>query len=202
MENYENEGLIFENLKNILKILEENKSRNKTLWFGISGSWRNTSEQVEKDVRETTSTILRRGHGIVSGGALNVDYFATDEALRINPTADKIRIYLPVTLKLYLAHYRKRAKEGVITSKQAENLGSQLENLQKTNYKALICNPRNKEVNSETYFERNTKIVDASDAILAFQVNGSEGVEDTCKKALQQKKPICLHRYKIDHFYK
>jgi len=91
-------------------------------WIAISGSWRKTNEQVESDVRKVVREIITSGNGIVSGGALGVDYIAIDEALILNPSATQIRIYLPTTLQIYSAHYRKRAEEGVITSTQAEML--------------------------------------------------------------------------------
>ena len=77
------------------------------LWFGISGSWQNTNEEIEKGVREAVRKVVGRGDGIVSGGALGVDYFATDEALKLNPTADIVKIFLPVELDLFAAHFRK-----------------------------------------------------------------------------------------------
>jgi len=56
-------------------------------WVAISGSWRKTNEEVENDVRQAVREIIKRGDGIVTSGALNVDYFATDEALKVNPEA-------------------------------------------------------------------------------------------------------------------
>ncbi|NQU77529.1 hypothetical protein HQ544_02420, partial [Candidatus Falkowbacteria bacterium] len=96
-------------------------------WVGISGSWRKINDKVKEDVRGVVRKIISRGDGIVAGGALNVDFIATDEALKLDSTAKKIKIFLPVTLELYAVHYRKRAKEGVITLRQAEDLAAQLE---------------------------------------------------------------------------
>lgn len=166
-------------------------------WIAISGSWRKTSPEVEKDVREAVRAIIERGDGIVTGGALNVDWQATDEALKIDPTASRIKIFIPVTLELYAAHYRKRAGEGVITSKQAEMLISQLTQLKTANPEALIENPENTIVDQTTYFERITQIVNASDEIVAFHVNNSEGVQDTINKAEAQGKPVHLKSYEI-----
>ena len=174
------------------------KAEKKTLWFGISGSWRKTSGEIEEGVREAVRKIIENGDGIVSGGALNVDFFATDEALRLNPTADKIKIFLPVTLDLYAAHYRKRATEGVITPEQAEILIAQLERLSMANPDALIGNSENTVVDPKTYYERNTEVVNASDALVGFQVNESEGVEDTLKKALAQGKPVYLEKFSME----
>lgn len=191
------EGLIVSNLEVLFELLAQLKTEKGTLWFGISGSWRKTSEDVEKGVREAVRKIIERGDGIVSGGALNVDFFATDEALKLNPAADKIKIFLPVVLDIYAAHYRKRATEGVITSEQAENLIAQLESLNKANPSALIGNTQNTIVDPKTYFERNTEVVNASDALVGFQVNESEGVGDTIEKAIGQGKPVCLEKFTL-----
>lgn len=167
-------------------------------WIGITGSWRKTSGEVEADVRSMVQGIIERGDGIVTGGALNVDWFATDEALRLNPTATQIKVFLPVTLERYAAHYRKRADEGVITHEQAERLIEQLTKLKEANPTALIEHPTNTVVDKTTYFERNSQVVELSDEMLGFQVNDSEGVQDTIDKAREQGKPAEVKKYDIE----
>ena len=164
-------------------------------WVAISGSWRKTNEEVENDVRQAVREIIKRGDGIVTGGALNVDYFATDEALKVNPEAKQIKVCLPVTLDLFSAHYRKRADEGVITHQQAEELITQLTALKKANPSALIENEKNTIVDKDTYYERNTKVMDLSNELYAFQVNDSEGVQNTVDKARENGKFVELKKY-------
>ena len=164
-------------------------------WVAISGSWRKTNEEVENDVRQAVRGIIKRGDGIVTGGALNVDYFATDEALKVNPEAKQIKVCLPVTLDLFSAHYRKRADEGVITHQQAEELITQLTALKKVNPSALIENKKNTIVDKDTYYERNTKVMDLSNELYAFQVNDSEGVQNTVNKARDDGKFVKLKKY-------
>jgi len=175
----------------------EPKTHGQIIWLGITGSWRKTNEEIERTVRESVREIYDRGAGIVSGGALSVDFFATDEALLLDPTATRIKIFLPVTLERYAAHYRKRAQEGIITSAQAEALIGQLEEVKKRNQFALVENTVNISVDPTTYFERNTEVVNASDALLGFQVNESEGAGDTVNKAIIQRKPVFVRRYNI-----
>jgi len=196
-ENKEAEQIVFD-LETLFDKLADLKADKGFLWFGISGSWRKTNEEVEKSVREAVRKIIERGDGIISGGALNVDYFATDEAIKLNPACDRMKIFLPVALDLYAAHYRKRAVEGVITSEQAEALVAQLESLKAVNSDALIGNSQNTVVDPKTYFERNTEVVNASDALVGFQVNESEGVVDTVRKAIEQGKPVCLKKFTIE----
>lgn len=167
-------------------------------WVGISGSWRKINKQVENDVRTAVRTILSQNNGIVTGGALSVDYFATDETLKNNPSLDKLKIFLPTTLDIYAEHYRKRAKEGVITKQQAEHLTGQLNKVKSINSNALIENKTNKIVNKDTYFERNLDVVKASDELYAFQVNESPGVQDTIEKANEKRIPVKLFSYNID----
>jgi predicted Rossmann fold nucleotide-binding protein DprA/Smf involved in DNA uptake len=52
-------------------------------WIAIAGTWQSTNEQVEADVRKEVAEIIKSGNGIVTSGALGVDFFATDEALRL-----------------------------------------------------------------------------------------------------------------------
>src|SRR3989344_1029107 len=199
IENPQNaQELMATSLEDLFARLQTLKQEKGTLYFGISGSWRRTSPEIEGAVRVAVKKIIERGDGIVSGGALNVDWFATDEALKLDPEAKHIKIFLPVVLELYAAHYRKRAQEGVITSEQAEILIAQLEALKAVNPAALIEHPENKIVDPKTYFERNTEEVNASDALVGFQVNDSEGVGDTVQKALSQNKPVFLEKHIIE----
>lgn len=167
-------------------------------WVGISGSWAITTKEVERDVRKVVRDVIKNGGGIVTGGALNVDSFATDEAIKIDPKCEHLKIFLPVILNLYSAHYRKRAKEGVITEKQAENLIAQLEYVKSANPKAIIENINNKIVDKTTYFERNTKVVEASDELYAFHVEESTGggTIDTAEKAKKLGIPVKSYNYK------
>jgi len=169
-----------------------------TKWVGISGSWAITTKEVEKDVRKIVRSVMEKGGGIVTGGALNVDSFATDEAIKVDPQCKHLKIFLPVTLKLYSAHYRKRAKEGVITEKQAEDLISQLEYVYKMNPKAIVENKTNKIVDKTTYFERNSEVVKASDELYAFHVLESTGggTIDTAEKAKKLGIPVRMFNYK------
>lgn len=105
---------------------------------------------------------------------------------------------MPTSLQIYSAHYRKRAKEGVITSTQAEGLISQLKKLARLNKKAIIENQDNELVNQETYYQRNMKVVEASDELVAFHVNGSEGTLDAINKAKKRGIPVRKLEYNIE----
>ncbi|MGH7203881.1 MAG: hypothetical protein ACREHC_05550 [Candidatus Levyibacteriota bacterium] len=167
-------------------------------WIGITGTWRVTNHKVQTDVREAVRKILSDKSGIVTGGALHVDYYATDKALKLNPKADKIKVFLPTTLPIYARHYRRRATEGVITKTQAEQLIHKLEKLQGANPDALRENPLNTIVDKTNYYQRNQAVVDASDEIYAFQVNKSAGVQDTIDKAKARNLPVKLFTYMLD----
>jgi hypothetical protein len=160
---------------------------NPKKWVAISGSWAITSKEVKKDVRHYVRNILENDGGIVTGGALNVDSFATDETIKFDPKCLHLKIFLPTTLKIYSAHYRRRAKEGVVTQRQADDLIAQLEYVKGVNPKAIIENKNNKIVDKTTYFERNMEVVKASDELYAFHVAQSTGggTIDTIEKAKQ-----------------
>lgn len=165
-------------------------------WIGISGSWRLTSSEIEQEVRGEVKSIILNGNGIVTGGALNVDFQATDEVLKLE-SSDKLKIFLPTTLPIYAAHYRKRAEEGVVTKRQAEDLIEQLTKFKKLNPSGLMENQFNKVVDLKTYYERNSEVVKASDELVAFQVNDSEGVQDTINKAKQRGIFVKVFTFKI-----
>ena len=167
-------------------------------WVAISGSWRKMNKELEADVRKNVREIISRGDGIVTGGALNVDSIATDEALRLNPAAEKIKIFLPATLEIFATHYRNRAKEGVITEKQAESLITQLSKIKEINLTAIIENTENKIIDKDAYYKRNSKVVEAADELIAFHVNGSAGTKDTIDKARQKGIAVQVFNYNIE----
>lgn len=166
-------------------------------WIGISGTWQLTSKQVEDDVRREVKKVLDEGNGIITGGALGVDSFAMEEVIQNGMQKDRIKICLPVTFNLYSAHYRKRAEEGVITKEQAEKLIEMLEIIQSENSSSIIEDPRFTICHKESYYARNGTIVDMSDELCAFQVNGSSGTQDTIEKAGLQGKEVKSFLYNI-----
>ncbi|MBI4085091.1 MAG: hypothetical protein HY432_01110 [Candidatus Liptonbacteria bacterium] len=173
-------------------------------WIAISGSWRKTNEEIENKIRNTVREIMARGDGIVSGGALGVDYITLDEALKLNPKAERIRIFLPTTLEKYAEHYKKHAQLGTITPEQAENLISQLTKLEQANPQAIIeeQNPDFTEENKkEKYYGRNSKIINASDELIAFPVktemSESLGTSDAVEKARVKGIPVQIFSYDL-----
>ncbi len=167
-------------------------------WIAISGSWRKMNKELEQDVRKTVREIISQGDSIITGGALNVDYIAADEALKIDSIAEKIKIFLPATLEIFAAHYRKRAKEGVITEKQAEGLIAQLSKIKELNLSFLIENKNNKVINKSAYYERNSAIVEAVDELIAFHVNERAGTKDAIEKARKKGIPVKIFTYTIE----
>lgn len=164
-------------------------------WVGITGSWRKSCPELEHDLAREIRAELERGNGIVTGGALGVDYAATAIALDYAPDGSRLKVILPTTLEMYASHYRKRATEGVITPAMAENLIAQLELVHKLN--ALTVDTQQTEVNQKTYYLRNTEVMKASDAMLAFQVNTSAGTQDTIDKARERGIPVKIFSYTV-----
>jgi hypothetical protein len=160
-------------------------------WIAIAGGWRKTNTQVENDVRQTVKEIMSNGNGIVSGGALGVDYIATDEALRLN---GQLKIIIPSTLEIYKTHYIKRAGEGVITEEQATLLITQLEEAKKRGY---LVEGTDTILNQETYFNRITKIIESADELIAFHINQTPGTQDTIDKAKRKNIPVKVFTYTL-----
>jgi hypothetical protein len=167
-------------------------------WVGISGSWRVTNSEIENNVRTEVKKIISDGNGIVTGGALNVDYQATDEVL-ISGKLDQLKIFLPVSLDLFVAHYQKRAIEGVVTQQQAKDVIKQLTIIKKLNPNSIIENLSETIVDKDSYYRRNSEVVNASDELLAFQVNQSQGTQDTIDKAKAKGIPVTVFSYQIDN---
>ena len=170
-------------------------------WIGISGSWRKTNARIERDVRGIVKNIMKRGDGIISGGALGVDYIALDEALKHDKKARRIKIFLPSTIQRHAKHYIQRAGEKVITRKQAMNLIEQLSRLKKANPLAIHETKKVKTLNRKTYYARNTEVVKASKELMAFRVlteeSGSLGTLNTIRQAKKMAKPVRVFTYDL-----
>ncbi len=173
-------------------------------WIGISGSWRKTNDEIEEKVRNIVREVMMRGDGIICGGALGVDSIALDEALKHNPNAERIKVFLPTTLEVYSAHYRKHASMGAVTNDQAENLILQLSGLKEINPAALVEGPKSgftEETKKEKYYGRNSDIVNASDELVAFRVKTKEseglGTADAIEKAQKKNIPVRVFEYDL-----
>ncbi len=173
-------------------------------WVGISGGWRRTNQEIEKDVRKVVCEIIQRGDGIVSGGALGVDFIATDEALKCDLVADRIKVFLPTTLEKYAEHYRKHAKLGDVISEDVESLIALLTKLKRLNPKSIIENPDTnftEENKKDRYYERNGRVVESSDELVAFHIETEMskglGTNDTIEKAKAKGIPVKLFSYDL-----
>ncbi len=174
-------------------------------WIAISGGWRKTTRKIENQVRQTVQEIIQEGNGLVSGGALGVDSIALDEALKYNPEAERIKIFLPTTLEKYIQHYQKQARLGRITRSQAENLAAQLSQLKQINSKALIEYPDSRfteATKKRMYYERDARVVQASEALITFHIQTPEskglGTRDTIRKAQKKGIPVKIFHYFVD----
>jgi len=148
-------------------------------------------------VRKAVKKIISTGNGLISGGALGVDYFALDEAMRLDLTCRQIKIFLPAKLDIFTKHFFKRVDEEIISHEQAKDLITQLKALKQTNPKALIENKKTKGLNKRSYFLRNSAMVNAADKLIAFHVNKSEGTQDAINKAGKKGIPIKIFSYSL-----
>lgn len=161
----------------------------------ISGSWRCQDPAIEQQVRQQVRDLLAKKTLIIVGGALGVDFWTTDEVMRINPTLTQLCVILPSTLHQYSLHYRKRAREGVISIEQAESLINQLQLVKRANPQALIETIGVERIDQAAYYQRNTKEVELAEELIAFQVGQSAGTQDTIEKA--RRKGISVQVYQF-----
>lgn len=166
--------------------------------YAISGTWKIYNKQVQQDVEEIVRKILSNGDGIITGSALGVDYIATEIALKESKNlAHQLQLYLPIALEAYCMHYFQRASEGVIDATQAKMLREQLYMIYDKAPECIIDTTPYTLANDESYFARNTWIVEACDEVYAFQVNKSKGTQDTINKAKAMGKLVHIKEYSI-----
>ena len=167
-------------------------------WYGISGSWRRSNNELRENVEEVVTGILQSGGGIITGGALGVDYIATQTVLNNSENPGGcLKIYLPVQFERYLIHIYQRTLEKVVKPDQADNLVSQLILVRRSYPKCIFDNWNFKEVNPESYYARNSQIIKDCDELYAFHINKTKGVQDAINKAKKLNKPVHIREYSL-----
>jgi hypothetical protein len=161
-------------------------------WILFTGTWRLTSDEVERDVRNAVREVISNGNGIVTGGALGVDLFALEESLSLG-SYTSVRVILPSKLEVYLAHFWSAVESGKIESSDFVRLENSLRELHLKNPSALL-EMKAKSINQDEYNNRNSMEVLFSQEVYAFQVNDSTGTQDTIDKAETAGLTISLHK--------
>lgn len=167
--------------------------------IAVSGTWKETSSDVEADVRKAVRSLVAEGNNLVVGGALGVDYYAIDEMLALDTSATRLIVVLPTTL----AEYSKRVSEWATKEqseearRRAERLIETLQKLKATREAALEeeANVPASEITDNDYLSCNNRIVELSDELMAFQVNGSNGTQDAIDKMRAAGKPVSVRTY-------
>lgn len=163
-------------------------------WVGISGTWRVNAPGLGDDVRREVMAVLERGDGIVTGGALGVDFTATEVVLEQGLGEIRLQVIIPAPLEVYIANYRKRVSEGVVGVEPVEKVIDQLNELKRI---GVLRELGETEVNVRSYYLRNLEVVKACDELLAFQVNASPGTQNTIEHAREAGMPVRLFAYKV-----
>jgi CO dehydrogenase/acetyl-CoA synthase beta subunit len=164
-------------------------------WIIFTGTWRLTNSAVERDVRESARHVFERGDGLVTGGGTGVDYFAMDEFIALDPTCERIRVFIPAKLNHYIADYRTNWKHSPITDGDIDKLEHVLTYIKGRNPPALIEADRESgDITQAMYDLRHNEEVAAADEVYAFQVNESTGTADTIRKARERGLAIALHK--------
>ena len=110
-------------------------------WILFTGTWRLTNEEVENDVRQAVREVISRGDGVLTGGATGVDYYAMDEAFKLQPSATHIRIIIPATLEAFIQDYEKNWCQDPVTHESIKALSDLLHNIKAANPARVINTP-------------------------------------------------------------
>lgn len=161
-------------------------------WILFTGTWRQTNDEVEKDVRNAVREVISNGNGIVTGGALGVDLIALEECLTLT-SYTSVRVIIPARLEVYLAHYWDAVTSGKIEGAEFVRLENALRELHLKNPASLL-EMKALVITQDEYNKRNGVEVMFSNEVYAFQVNNSTGTQDTLDKAEAAGLTISLHK--------
>ncbi len=162
-------------------------------WILFTGTWRLTNRQVEEDVRNSVREVIGRGDAVLTGGGTGVDYFAMDEAMKLQPDASRLKVIIPAYLEDFISDYYLNWCHEPITKKDIDGMASVLRKIKKINPASLVEMPYHT-ITQEHYFMRDTEEVKVSDEVYAFQVNKSVGTQDTIDKAKKAGLSVTLHK--------
>jgi ligand-binding sensor domain-containing protein len=162
-------------------------------WILFTGTWRLTNKKVEDDVRKAVRDVIKNGDGVLTGGATGVDYFAMDEALKIDPDASQLKVIIPAYLDDYIADYYKNWCQKPIAKKDISEMADFLKNLKKIRASSLIELPY-KIITQKHYDLSGEQKVINGDEVYAFQVNNSTGTQHVIDYAIKKGLPITLHK--------
>lgn len=171
-------------------------------WLCISGSWRRVNAVMDKMIREKVAATLAAGDGIIAGGAAGVDYIALQEALRHDPGARRVRIFIPATPERYFDHLRRVGPEGRYTlPEMIEPLIAQLQDLRRRRPAALVGEPAMTEIDQAAYFLRDGAEIAAADALAAYpartEKGPGKGTWDTVRKAWKKGIAVEVHPFDL-----
>ncbi len=153
-------------------------------WIIFTGTWRLTTPQAEKDVREAVRTVFSCGNGIVTGGATGVDYFCMDEYFKLDPTCRNLRIFIPAKLDHYIKDYHKNWCHEPVTHEDIDKLHVLLLKIKNANPAGFFeIRKESGDILQEEYDMRHDEEVTFSDELYSFRVNSSSGTSDTINKA-------------------
>ena len=167
-------------------------------WIGISGS-RTTDDRIVADIKADVAELMQRGDAIVAGGALGVDFHATQEALKLNPEADRIRVIVPTDLKTYRLYFDRQlqqrdSRNNNTTPAKIIALFNQLHALRR---KGALEEMSQMRVTADSFHARNRAIVSRSDELRAYSVNHSSGTTYTIREAQAAGLPVKTRHYAI-----
>ena len=145
-------------------------------WVLFTGTFRLTDKRVEADVREAVREVIARGDGVLTGGATGVDYFAMDEAFRLDPTCAHLKVIIPADLESYIEDNRANGVLFPLTMRDIDNLARLLWAIKRANPRNLVEMPYTT-ITQEHYDLRDREEVRAAQEVYAFQVNGSTGTQ-------------------------
>ncbi len=166
-------------------------------WILFTGTFRLTDKRVEADVRQAVREVIARGDGVLTGGATGVDYFAMDEAYKIDPTCEHLKVIIPADIESYIEDNRANGVLFPLTMQDIDNLAFILRAIKRANPRHLIEMPYTT-ITQEHYDLRDREEVRAAQEVYAFQVNGSTGTQDTIAKAVANGVKLTLHKqYRI-----
>lgn len=140
-------------------------------WLAVIGS-REANHEMRQDITRIVDRAIDEGMMIVSGGSTGVDTVATMAALEAGG-AERLRIYLPTEIGIFVAGLQARVLQGKCLVEDADVTIAHLLNLQEQNPDAIVGSPNHDRLSPEAFYERNEQILALANRVVAFHLHGN-----------------------------
>jgi len=168
--------------------------------YGLTGSRRKLTEDAEREIEDEIESLLSRGHRISMAVARGFGAKALAQLLQNNSDdVHNVQVVLPTDLDTYADYYLDQASDYDISDEDANKFVGNLRQLQKINPDA-VKELSYKTCTDDAFNACNQAVVDETETVIAYHIDGSPLVEKAITYARDHDKKVIVKTYQTLKF--